>query len=259
MSATTSPGGRRVTIGVDFGTESGRVLLLEMGTGEELAVSRGPLPQRRHRPGAPLDGQGAAAGHGASGPRRLPGSALPRHSRGARCRRGGGSEVIGLGIDFTSCTVLPVTADGTPLCQLETWRDHPACLGQALEAPQRPAGRGPSDRSRDRARRARSSPDTAGGLSSEWYFPKLIELWQRDRPVYEAMSAFVEATDWVVWHLTGTLVRASCSAGYKAFWSPSEGLPSQAYFEAAYPGFPDAEPRSWERLLSSGPPRGVAT
>ena len=50
---------------------------------------------------------------------------------------------------------------------------------------------------------------------------------------------FVEATDWIIWHLTGTLVRASCSAGYKACWSASEGLPPRAFFEAAYPGFPD--------------------
>ena len=53
------------------------------------------------------------------------------------------------------------------------------------------------------------------------------------------MDAFVEATDWVVWQLTGSLVRASCTAGYKACWSASEGLPPRAYFEAAYPGFPD--------------------
>ena len=76
-----------------------------------------------------------------------------------------------------------------------------------------------------------------GRISSEWYFPKLIELWLEDREVYDECNAFIEATDWVIWWLTGKQVRQSCTAGYKAFWSPEEGLPSKEYFEAAYPGF----------------------
>ncbi len=75
-----------------------------------------------------------------------------------------------------------------------------------------------------------------GRISSEWYYPKLIEVWLEDREVYEACSAFIEATDWLVWWLTGRECRQSCTAGYKAMWSPDEGLPSAEYFEAAYPG-----------------------
>src|SRR5205807_4157168 len=76
-----------------------------------------------------------------------------------------------------------------------------------------------------------------GRISSEWYFPKLIELWLADREIYDEADAFIEATDWVVWWLTGRELRQSCTAGYKAMWSPVEGFPSTAYFEAAYPGF----------------------
>ena len=76
-----------------------------------------------------------------------------------------------------------------------------------------------------------------GKLSSEWYFPKLIELWLSDREVYDAAHGFIEATDWIVWYLTGNERRATCTAGYKACWSESEGIPSTAFFEAAYPGF----------------------
>jgi L-ribulokinase len=71
------------------------------------------------------------------------------------------------------------------------------------------------------------------------------------------MSAFVEATDWIVWHLTGTLVRASCSAGYKAFWSASDGLPSPAYFEAAYPGFSDPTAKLGTSFASPGQRAGM--
>ena len=66
------------------------------------------------------------------------------------------------------------------------------------------------------------------------------------------MSAFVEATDWIVWQLTGMLVRASCSAGYKACWSASDGLPSRAYFEAAYPAFPDPHEKLGASFVSPG-------
>jgi L-ribulokinase len=76
-----------------------------------------------------------------------------------------------------------------------------------------------------------------GRISSEWYFPKLIELWLEDREIYDAAYGFIEATDWIIWHLTGVERRQSCTAGYKAFWSETDGLPSVDFFGAAYPGF----------------------
>jgi L-ribulokinase len=146
-------------------------------------------------------------------------------------------EVIGLGIDFTACTVLPVTADGTPLCHLEAWRDH---LHAWVKLWKHHSAQPIADRLNEVAigRGEEFLARCGGRLSSEWYFPKLIETWREDRAVYDAMDAFVEATDWIVWQLTGSLVRASCTAGYKACWSADAGLPSRSFFEAAYPGFP---------------------
>ena len=99
-----------------------------------------------------------------------------------------------------------------------------------------------------------------GRISSEWYFPKLIELWSEDREVYDAGAAFIEATDWIVWHLTGRECRQSATAGYKAMWSPDEGLPPTAYFEAAYPGLlgPGGEARD-RRSSRSGRAAGTLT
>ena len=110
-------------------------------------------------------------------------------------------------------------------------------MAEAVEAPRGAADRRPPQRGRGGARRERSSSATAGAISSEWYFPKLIELWLEDREVYDACHGFIEATDWIVWYLTGNERRQSCTAGYKAMWSQEEGLPSVDYFEAAYPGF----------------------
>ncbi|MGA3352909.1 MAG: ribulokinase [Acidimicrobiales bacterium] len=254
MSATALTSGRRVAIGVDFGTESGRVLLLDVGSGEELAVSEvryshGVIDQRLVSSGEELPPDTALQD---------PGDYLEVLYRGIPEALAAGKvsedEVIGLGIDFTCCTVLPVTEDGTPLCQLELWRDRPHAWVKLWK---HHSAQPVADRLNEVAiERAESFLTRYGGrLSSEWYFPKLIEIWQKDRPVYDAMSAFVEATDWVVWHLTGSLVRASCSAGYKACWTAGEGLPSQEYFEAAFPGFKDPS----EKLGMSFVPPGACT
>ena len=227
-----------MTIGVDFGTESGRVLLLDLLSGEELAVSEvryahGVIDRTLFSSGAELPPDTALQD---------PADYLEVLYRGipAALEAGGvgRDEVIAIGVDFTCCTVLPVLGDGTPLCQLEEWRDH---LHAWVKLWKHHSAQPVADRLNEVAV-ARGEGFLArygGRLSSEWYFPKLIEIWQKDRPVYEAMSAFVEATDWIVWQMTGELVRASCSAGYKACWSASDGLPSGEYFEAAYPGFSD--------------------
>ena len=225
-------------IGVDFGTESGRVLVLDLRSGEELAVAEvryphGVIDQRLPSTGVELPPDTALQD---------PADYLEVLYRGIPEALAAGNvaadEVVGIGIDFTCCTVLPVTGDGTPLCEMEQWRDRPHAWVKLWK---HHSAQPVADRLNEVAveRNEGFLARYGGRLSSEWYFPKLIELWQKDRPVYDAMGAFVEATDWIVWHLTGELVRASCSAGYKACWSASDGLPSRAYFEAAYPGFPD--------------------
>jgi L-ribulokinase len=147
-----------------------------------------------------------------------------------------GQAVIGLGIDFTCCTVLPVTSDGTPLCSLESWRARPHAWPKLWK---HHAAQPVADRLNEVARaRGESFLARYGGkISSEWYFPKLIELWLEDRDVYHAASGFIEACDWIVWQLTGHERRATCAAGYKALWSPGGGLPPTDFFVSAYPGF----------------------
>jgi L-ribulokinase len=250
---------RVYSIGVDFGTESGRALLLDARSGEELAVEVVPYAS------AVID-------------RTLPGTDEPLPPDwalqdpddwvavietglpGVLAQAGVTKEqVVGIGVDFTSCTVLPVTAEGVPLCTLERlrgrrhawpklWKHHAAApvadrLNQVAQE------RGEEFLAR-----------YGGRISSEWYFPKLIELWLEDREIYDEAAEFIEATDWIVWYLTGRQCRQACTAGYKAFWSEADGLPSREYFEAAYPGFPDpAEKlgRSFAELgTSAGPLRG---
>jgi L-ribulokinase len=146
------------------------------------------------------------------------------------------NDVVGVGVDFTSCTVLPATGAGVPLCTLPQWREHKHAWPKLWK---HHAAQPVADRLNEVAlERGEDFLSRYGGrISSEWYFPKLIEVWLQDRAVYDEMSAFVEATDWIVWWMTGVQRRQNCTAGYKAMWSADEGLPPIAYFEAAYPGF----------------------
>ena len=146
------------------------------------------------------------------------------------------SQVLGLGVDFTSCTVLPVDSEGVPLCRYSHWRTRRHAWPKLWK---HHSAQPVADRLNEVAleRDEQFLSRYGGRISSEWYFPKLIELWLEDREVYDEAHAFVEATDWIVWWLTGRLIRQSCTAGYKALWSENEGLPPRDYFEAAYPGF----------------------
>jgi len=145
-------------------------------------------------------------------------------------------DVVGLGVDFTSCTVLPVTSDGVPLCTLEQWRERRHAWPKLWK---HHAAQPVADRLNEVAlTRGDTFLERYGGrISSEWYFPKLIEVWLEDREIYDECDGFIEATDWIVWWLTGVQCRQTATAGFKAMWSPEEGLPPTDYFEAAYPGF----------------------
>jgi len=244
------------TIGVDFGTESGRVLVLELESGQELAVHVVPYAHGvidRHLLGTdePLPDDWAL---------QHPGDWTEVIERGvpAALAEAGVSveRVAGLGVDFTSCTVLPADAEGVPLCLTPRWqgRRHAWPKLWKHHAAQRVA-----DRLNEVAlERAEPFLERYGGrISSEWYFPKLIEIWLEDREVYEACDVFLEATDWIVWWMTGRLVRQSTTAGYKAMWSPTEGLPPAAYFAAAYPGFEHPAQKLGTRFVPLGTRAGA--
>lgn len=242
-------------VGVDFGTGSARTLLLDLRSGEELALCELAYPHGvidQSLPGARERLPADWALHDPddyrytleTGVQRV----LAEHPEAA-------GRVVGIGIDATSCTVLPVLADGTPLCELPEWRGRPHAWPKLWKhhSAQHVANRlNEVAMERHDAFLARYG----GRISSEWYFPKLIEIWLEDREVYDATAAFVEVADWVVWHLSGRERRSACPAAYKALWSEADGLPATAFFEAAYPGFSEPAAKLGNTFLPLGSSAG---
>jgi len=240
----------RATIGVDFGTESARAVLVDVADGRQLATA-----VHRYASGV-ID-------------RKLPGSdvALPSdwalqdpddylEALGATVRsvlqQSGAdpSEVIGIGIDFTACTMLPVTSEGTPLSRLADLSSEPHAWVKLWK---HHAAQPEADLINDTAAaRGEGWLDRYGRrTSSEWFFAKALQILDEAPHVYARADRLIEAADWVVWQLTGVETRNSCTAGYKALWSKREGFPEQGFFAALAPAFADVVDEKMSRDISS--------
>lgn len=225
------------TIGIDFGTESGRAVVVDCRDGHEVA---------------------AAVHHYAQGviDQRLPGSKQPLPPDWAlqdpadylavfqqaipevlRLSGIAPAEIKGLGLDFTACTMLPTTRNGTPLCFLPQWRDQPHAWVKLWK---HHAAQPQADRINQTARE-RKEPWLArygGKYSAEWFFSKALQILDEAPEIYTAAERLIEAADWVVWQLTGQETRNLCTAGYKALYQDS-AFPSQDFFAALDPRFAD--------------------
>jgi L-ribulokinase len=228
----TSP---RYVIGIDYGTLSGRAVVVRVADGHELGNA---VHAYEH---AVMDTVLASTGD------RLPPewalqvpsdyvnvlkTAVPQAVAASGIDP---KDVVGIGIDFTACTMVPVTQDGTPLCELDEfasdkhayvklWKHH-AAQPQADRITALASQRGES-----------WLPRYGGLISSEWQLAKGLQLFEEDREVYDTMWRFVEAADWIVWQLGGSYGKNACTAGYKGNLQDG-AYPAPEFLEALAPGF----------------------
>ena len=242
----------RYTIGVDFGTESGRAVLVDVADGRQVATAvypysngvideRLPLPDRDVR---------LAPDWALQDPEdylRVFQQTVPAVLRGSGVDA---ADVIGLGVDFTACTMLPTKADGTPLCLLPGLRANPHAWVKLWK---HHAGQPEADRINETAARTGQAwlPKYGGKISSEWFFSKALQIVDEAPEVYAAADRLIEAADWVVWRLTGVETRNPTTAGYKAIWSRGEGFPDRAYFEALDPRMADVVDTKMSRDIAT--------
>ena len=149
-------------------------------------------------------------------------------------------QIAGVGVDFTSCTMLPTKLDGTPLCWMSGFAAEP------LAWPKLWKHHG-AQKQTDRINAVATARGEAflsryGGLIGlEWFFPKMLETLEKAPKVYQATEVWLEAGDWFVWQLVGgpaeSLPRSTCQAGYKGMWNATDGYPTEAFLKAVHPKF----------------------
>lgn len=232
---TAASDGETYVIGVDYGTLSGRAVVVRVSDGVELGSAVLDYPH------AVMDTTLAATGE-ALPPEwalQVPAdyvavlkSAVPAAVANAGVDP---SRVIGIGTDFTACTMVPVLADGTPLNELPEYADRPHAY---VKLWRHHAAQAQADRINDLAFERDESwlPRYGGLISSEWEFAKGLQLLEEDPELYNRMDHWVEAADWIVWQLTGSYVRNACTAGYKGVLQDGH-YPSEEFLGALNPAF----------------------
>ncbi|MFD8527561.1 ribulokinase [Streptosporangium canum] len=214
----------RYVVGVDFGTLSGRAVVVRVADGAEAGSAVHEYAHRVIEDRLPGTGARLGADWALQSPqdwREVLRNAVPQ----ALAVSGvSASQVIGIGTDFTACTVLPATAQGLPLCELPELRGRPHAWPKLWK---HHSAQPYADRINALAERRGESwlPRYGGRISSEWEFAKGLQVLEEDPEVYGRAERWIEAADWIVWELTGVESRNVCTAGYKGI-----------HQDGAYPG-----------------------
>jgi L-ribulokinase len=249
----------KYSIGVDYGTQSGRAVLVEVGTGIEVTsavkeYSHGVMDEFLPDGTTKLEHDWALQ-HPADYLEVLQ-ITIPEVLKNAQVSA---DDVIGLGIDFTACTVLPIDKNGIPLCFKEEFSSHPHSYVKLWK---HHAAQDEANTLNEIAeRRGEKFLQRYGGkISSEWLFPKVWQILNEAPEIYDAADQILEATDWVISELTGEISRNSCTAGYKAIWHKQDGYPSREFFKALDPRLENVvEEKLSTKIVSIGSKAGEIT
>ena len=227
----------KYALGVDFGTESARALLVDVADGREVATHVAKYPH-----GVIDEVLPTGTKLGKDWALQSPDDWLLTLRQSVRAtlkaaKLSPRDDVIGIGIDFTACTMLPVTADGTPFCRLPKHAKNPNAWPKLWK---HHAAQAQADRINATARKMGCDfLDRYGGkLSSEWMYAKSLQILEEAPEIYNAAARLLEGADWVVWQMTGVERRNACTAGYKAAFEPkSKTYPPKEFFAAVNPAW----------------------
>lgn len=227
--------GGSVAVGLDFGTLSGRAVVVRVSDGAELGTAvhpyrHGVITDRLPGGGVPLAAETAL--QDPEDYRQVLSRAVPAALRDAEVDP---RQVIGVGTAFTASTCMPVTAEGVPLCEVapytprphawpKLWRHH-AAQPEADDLNAAAAELGEPWLSR-----------YGGRISSEWQLAKALQVLREDPELYHRADRWIEAADWIVWQLCGTETRNACTAGYKGQYQDG-AWPSREFLRALHPEF----------------------
>ena len=247
----------KYSIGLDFGTNSCRSLIVDISNGKELASNVFDYPSgetgiildsknpdlARQNPADYIEGIEVtikSALHQAE--KNVPGFS-PK-------------QVIGIGVDTTGSSPMPVDSKGNPLCFHEKFKDNPSSMVWLWK----------DHTSHEEALKITALAEKirpeylakiGGVYSSEWFWSKILHLKQQDPEVFNVAESFVEICDWIPAVLTGNtnpdnLKRSICAAGHKALYNKSwGGLPDEEFLNTLSPGLGSIRNKLYNRAYSA--------
>jgi L-ribulokinase len=227
--------GEKYVIGIDYGTLSGRALLVRVSDGFEVASSVHEYPHAVLEDSLPNNGKKLPPDWALQVPSDYIDVLKVTVPEVLKTSGINAADVIGIATDFTACTVLPVTATGTPLCELPEFVDNPHAYVKLWK---HHSAQPHADRINElaHARKETWISRYGGKISSEWEFAKALQLLEESPEIYSAMRYWIEAADWIIWRLSGNYVRNICTAGYKGIFQDGK-YPSSDYLKALNPNF----------------------
>lgn len=224
----------KYTIGIDYGTQSGRAVIIDVATGDSLAEAVAPYPDcviDDYLPGTEIRLDSDFALQNPDDYLYVLQTAVPKAIAESGVNK---EDIIGLGVDFTACTMMPVTKEGKVLCQLEQHKDNPHAWTKLWK---HHAAQDEADAlNKIASERGEKFLNRYGKkISSEWFIPKIWQILDEAPEIYDEAYCFLEAADWITLQMTGEFVRNTCTAGYKAIWHKQDGFPSKEFFKALDP------------------------
>lgn len=228
----------RYTVGIDFGTESARALVVDTASGREVGVGTSSYHHGVIDAALPVTGQPLPPDWALQDPDDYLASMTAAVREAVSSSRVQPGEIIGVGIDFTACTMMPIRADGVPLCRLPEFRDRPHAYVKLWK---HHSAQPQADALNARARELGGLflPRYGGKISSEWFIPKTMQILAEDPEVFHSADRLIEAQDWVVRELVGHEARSLAVAGYKvAYQADLGGYPSAEFLGSLHPDLP---------------------
>lgn len=237
----------KYSLGIDFGSLSARAIIVDVENGKQLATASCPYA---HGVLEELDGKPLGEGWALQNPADYRQSMIACVKEAVAESGVAAEDIIGIGVDFTACSVLPIKQDGTPISQIAGFETNPHAYVKMWK---HHAAQPYADQINALAKE-RNEPFLRkfDAISSEWLIPKIMQVMCEAPEVYAQTDKFIEAGDWIVLLLTGKDCRNSCAAGYKGQYDPQTGYMNRPFLKALDPRLENIQEEKLGKVVPSG-------
>lgn len=249
----------KYAIGVDFGSESARAVLVRLTDGKEIATSVHPYTHGVIDDVLPETGESLAPDTALQDPEDYL-EALERTVHMVVGKAGiSSSDVVSLGIDTTACTLVLVDDELAPLSSVPEFAQEPLAYARLWK---HHAAQKYADLINEKARDSGAIhlPSYGGAINSEWLLPKALQTFVEAPGVFDAAVHIIEQQDWIVSRLVGKEVRGASVAGYKGTYLVEQGgYPAADFLDELESGFSGVLPKLGSSFLAPGALAGTLT